>query len=57
MDCPHETVEWDPGNHVPPYGWEIYPGYYCMDCGESIDREGMEDVDPDLEWKYQKENG
>lgn len=35
--CAHDVVEFDPGNRVPPYGWEQYPGWYCTTCGEQID--------------------
>lgn len=34
---PEESREWDEGNHVPPYGWEQYPGWYCLDCGEMLE--------------------
>lgn len=33
---PAEEIEFEEGNHVPPYGWEIYPGWYCS-CGEMLD--------------------
>lgn len=36
-ECLHENVEFEEGNHVPPYGWEISPGYYCIDCGEMME--------------------
>jgi hypothetical protein len=55
-ECPHENKEFDPGNHVPPYGWETYPGVYCLDCGEMLsDDEGVDEIDPDLARKAQKE--
>lgn len=34
---PEESREWEEGNYVPPYGWEIYPGWYCLDCGEQME--------------------
>jgi hypothetical protein len=37
--CAHDVVEFDPGNKVPPYGWEQYPGWYCTDCGQQIDED------------------
>lgn len=45
MECQHENVEFDPGNHVPPYGWEIRPGLYCLDCGDMVDDGLGEDQD------------
>jgi hypothetical protein len=41
-DCPHENREFEAGNYVPPYGWEIAPGVYCLDCGELLDMEEEE---------------
>ena len=35
-ECPHENTEYEHGNYIPPYGWEIYPGLYCLDCGEML---------------------
>lgn len=32
--CLHDAVEHEPGNHIPPYGWETQPGWYCTECGE-----------------------
>ena len=37
QECQHENVEYDPGNYVPPFGWEQYPGMYCLDCGEAME--------------------
>lgn len=54
MDCTHEEIEFDPGNHVPGYGWEIYPGHYCLDCGEQVE-EPVYEPDPDLENDLAKE--
>lgn len=59
-DCKHENVEFEAGNHVPPFGWEIYPGYYCLDCGQMMDDDevdypGAPGPDPDTEYKEQKE--
>lgn len=45
-DCTHENKDYDPGNHVPPYGWEIYPGWYCTDCGEMLDIRDKPDMTP-----------
>lgn len=39
VECGHDVVEFDPGNRVPPYGWEQYPGWYCTTCGEQIDED------------------
>ena len=39
VECAHDVVEFDPGNKVPPYGWEQYPGWYCTTCGEQIDED------------------
>lgn len=36
-ECKHENVEFEEGNYVPPYGWEISPGHYCLDCGEMVE--------------------
>lgn len=36
-ECPHVEVEFDPGNKIPPYGWETEPGWYCTTCGEQVD--------------------
>jgi hypothetical protein len=47
-ECPHDDVEFEPGNHVPPFGWEIHPGYYCTNCGEMVDRDEPDEPDPDL---------
>ena len=53
-DCTHENIEFEAGNHVPPFGWEIYPGYYCTDCGEMVDNP---EPDPDVAYKEKKEKG
>ncbi len=55
--CQHENVEFEGGNYVPPFGWEIYPGYYCLDCGQMMSDEevGVGEPDPDLEYKARKE--
>lgn len=54
---PEESWEYDPGNWVPPYGWEQWPGWYCHDCGDTLDeKEWGLDEDPDVEYKYRKEN-
>lgn len=53
-DCAHDNVEYDPGNYVPPFGWEQHPGMFCVDCGDEIEPEEIEyevddhyyDVDP-----------
>lgn len=58
-DCPHERIEFDPGNHVPGFGWEIHPGYYCFDCGAMVDDPQPEndEPDPDLLHKIRQEEG
>lgn len=59
-ECQHPDIEYDPGNYVPPYGWEQHPGHYCVDCGEGIDPDEMEErtaPDPDLARQEQKEDG
>lgn len=33
---PPEDIEYDSGHMVPPYGWEIYPGWYCLKCGDQM---------------------
>lgn len=38
-ECPHDNTEYDPGNYIPPYGWEQQPGVFCLDCGELVDEE------------------
>lgn len=58
-ECLHENREYDQGNYVDPYGWETYPGWYCLDCGEMLD--GDEEpysifTDPDYAWKAELEN-
>ena len=58
-ECPHENVEWEEGNYVPPYGWEISPGHYCIDCGEMVDPDEASYStanDPDLDRKYELED-
>ncbi len=30
--CRHE-FEYDPGNYIPPFGWEQPPGMFCVNCG------------------------
>lgn len=37
LECKHETVEYDPGNYVPPFGWEQHPGMFCLDCGQQME--------------------
>lgn len=34
---PEEDREFSAGNWVPPYGWEQWPGLYCLQCGEMLD--------------------
>lgn len=46
-DCPHDNVSWDPGNYLPPFGWEQPPGMFCDDCGEQMEEE---DIIGDLQW-------
>lgn len=53
---PEDKREFESGNYVPMYGWEIYPGWYCMDCGEMLDIE-EEGPDPDMARDIQKESG
>ena len=58
-ECPHENRDYDEGNYVAPYGWEIYPGWYCLDCGEMLDEEEVDPdhgYDPDLARKYELED-
>lgn len=55
-ECKHDNVEWDPGNHVPPYGWEIYPGYYCHDCGQMVPDREPEERDHDLDRDHDLES-
>lgn len=55
-ECPHENVEWEDGNYVPPYGWEISPGHYCIDCGEMVDEPYSIRNDPDFDRKYELED-
>ena len=38
-DCLHEHQDFEQGNYVSPYGWETYPGWYCLDCGEMMKEE------------------
>lgn len=61
-ECQHEDVEYEEGNYVAPYGWETYPGMYCMDCGEMVNDEmgyrgpgDDSDVDAakDARWDYE----
>ena len=44
-NCPHEVTEFVEGNYVPPFGWEQYPGHFCIECGESVevDEDDVED--------------
>lgn len=60
VECLHplESLDFTSGNYVSPYGWETYPGWYCLDCGESVDdpHHELHEVDPDFEIKYEKEN-
>jgi hypothetical protein len=39
VECSHDVVEFYPGNKVPPYGWEQWPGWYCTHCGQQIDED------------------
>lgn len=58
-ECPHENRDYDEGNYVASYGWEIYPGWYCLDCGEMLDEEEVDPdhgYDPDLARKYELED-
>lgn len=59
-ECPHENQDYDEGNHIPPYGWETYPGWYCLDCGEMLDEEERNQYslsnDPDLARKHEMED-
>lgn len=56
-DCSHDNTEYDPGNYIPPFGWEQRPGVFCLDCGEEIEVEDEEveidasyyDILPDVE--------
>lgn len=52
-ECTHENVEWDPGNHVPPFGWEQYPGWFCEDCREEVDDPNNDDDIPDPVWDFE----
>lgn len=54
-ECQHENIEFEAGNHVPPFGWEISPGYYCIDCGVMVD--DPHEPDPDLPHKIRQEGG
>ena len=38
-ECSHPDVEYDPGNYVPPFGWELWPGWFCQDCGLEIEQD------------------
>jgi hypothetical protein len=38
-DCPHDNVSYDPGNYLPPFGWEQTPGMFCDDCGKEMEEE------------------
>lgn len=56
---PEKSREYDPGNWVPPYGWEQYPGWYCHDCGEMLEDDEVThrgEPDPDLARKYELED-
>lgn len=57
-ECPHENRDYDEGNYVAPYGWETYPGWYCLDCGEMLeDGEPYNPfTDPDLARKAELED-
>lgn len=56
---PEEMREYDPGNYVPPYGWEQTPTWFCILCNTPLD---LDDepycfaTDPDFQNKYEKEN-
>lgn len=56
--CPHENLEYVDGHYVAPYGWEAYPGWYCLDCVEMLeDGEPYSTTnDPDLARKYELED-
>jgi len=45
-ECPHDNTSWDPGNYLPPFGWEQPPGMFCDDCGEQMEEEeyGTDDI-------------
>lgn len=42
-DCTHPEVEYDEGNYVPPFGWELHPGWFCVDCSEELPQEDIEE--------------
>jgi hypothetical protein len=46
-DCPHDNTSWDPGNYLPPFGWEQSPGMFCDDCGKEMEEE---DITEDITW-------
>jgi hypothetical protein len=46
-ECKHENTTYDPGNYLPPFGWEQHPGMFCDECGEEIEQE---DITEDLFW-------
>lgn len=50
-ECPHENTTYDPGNYIPPFGWEQRPGMFCDDCGEEIEPE-YDDVEPEYDDGY-----
>lgn len=55
-ECSHENREFDEGNWVgSPYGWETYPGWYCLDCGEMLDDEEPRSVFDDPDYRRQAE--
>lgn len=46
-ECTHEDAYWEPGNYVPPFGWEQYPSWVCEDCGEAVEDQGQYDPEDD----------
>ena len=48
-DCPHDNVSWDPGNYLPPFGWEQSPGMFCDDCGKEME-DPQDDITYDIQW-------
>lgn len=43
-ECAHEHIEFDEGNYVPQMGWELHPGFFCVDCGKEVEDEDRQEV-------------
>ena len=50
-ECDHleDSRDYYHGNYIAPYGWEQFPGWYCIDCGEMVGEPGPDFQDDRVE--------